>query len=103
MNTLFLQEIITFASRKKKKVMNAYKFNTRVSDAGTITLPFDSSLYNTDVEVFIMPSNRNTTEKSRFSASDFISKWRGCVKGMENVTDEEIVNIKHEYLKQKHA
>jgi len=87
--------------KRKKKIMNAYKFNTRVSDAGTITLPYDSHLYNTDVEVFVVPVNRNESiEKSRFSASDFISKWRGCIKGMENVSDEELDRIKHEYLKQ---
>jgi hypothetical protein len=95
--------MITFVSKKKKKVMNAYKFNTRVSDAGTITLPFDARLSNTDVEVFIVPINRNSTEKSSFSASDFISKWRGCVKGMENVSDKDLDRIKQEYLKQKHA
>jgi hypothetical protein len=83
--------------------MNAYKFNTIVSDAGTITLPFDSHLRNTEVEVFVVPKSRNITEKSRFSANDFISKWRGCVKGMENVSDEELDCVKHEYLKQKHA
>ena len=83
--------------------MNAYKFSTRVSDAGTITLPFGSHLYNTDVEVFILPANPKLTEKGRFSASDFINKWRGCVKGMENVSDEELDRIKHEYLKQKYA
>ena len=84
--------------------MNAYKFNTRVSDAGTISLPYDSHLYNTDVEVFIVPVNRNESiDKSHFSANDFISKWRGCVKGMENVSDEELDHIKYEYLKQKYA
>ena len=56
----------------------------------------DSSLHNTDVEVFIVLANRNITEKNRFSASDFISKWRGCVKGMENVYDEELDSIKHD-------
>ena len=83
--------------------MNAYKFNTRVSNAGTITLPFDTHLYNTDVEVFIVPANYNLTEKCSFSASDFISKWRGCVKGLENVSDEELDRIKQENLKQKYA
>jgi len=82
--------------------MNAYKFNTRLSDAGTITLPYNSHLYNTDVEVFVVPANRNESiEESRFSASDFIRKWQGCIKGMENVSDEELDRIKHEYLKQK--
>ena len=90
--------MIIFVGRIKKEIMNAYKFNTRVSDAGTITLPYDSHLYNTDVEVFIVPANHNSMEKSRFSASDFINKWRGCVKGMENVSDEELDRIKHEYL-----
>ena len=83
--------------------MNAYKFNTRVSDAGTITLPFDSHLYNTEVEVLIVQVDSNSKEKSNFSANDFISKWRGCVKGMENVSDEELDRIKHERLKQKYA
>jgi len=95
--------MIIFVGGKKKKVMNAYKFITRVSDAGTITLPFDSHLCNADVEVFIVPVNHTSTEKNRFSASDFISKWQGCVKGMENVSDEKLDLIKHEYLKQKHA
>jgi hypothetical protein len=95
--------MITFAGRKKKEIMNAYRFNTRGSDAGTITLPFDSHLYNTDVEVFIVPANRNLIEKKHFSASDFINRWQGCVKGMENVSDEELDRIKHEYLKQKYA
>jgi len=84
--------------------MNAYKFITRVSDAGTITLPYDSHLCNTDVEIFVVPVNRNeSTEKSRFSASDFIRKWRGCIGGLENVSDEELDLIKYEYLKQKYA
>ena len=81
--------------------MNAYKFNTRVSDAGTITLPRGSQLYNTDVEVFVVPVNRSeSAEKNRFSAGDFIRKRRGCVKDMENASDEEFDRIKHEYLKQ---
>jgi len=84
--------------------MNAYKFNTRVSDAGTITLPNDSNLYNTDVEVFIVPVNHNESiEKRRFLASDFISKWKGCIKGMESISDEELDRIKYSYLKQKYA
>ena len=48
-----------------------------------------------------MPATRNSTEKNRFSANDFINKWQGCVKGMENISDEELDRIKHEYLKQK--
>ena len=84
--------------------MNAYKFNTRVSDVGTITLPSDSHLYNTEVEVFVLPANRNESiEQNRFPASDFVRKWQGCIKGMENISDEELDRIKHDYLKQKYA
>jgi len=84
--------------------MSAYKFSTRVSDSGMITLPFDSHLYNTDVEVLVMPANKNKSiEKSRFSANDFISKWKGCIKGKENISDEELDHIRHDYLKQKYA
>jgi len=95
--------MITFGCRKQKEIMNAYKFNTRVSEAGTITLPHDSHLYSKDVEVFVVPVSHNESiEKRRFSAGDFISKWQGCVKGMENVSDEELDSIKHEFLKQKY-
>ena len=84
--------------------MNAYKFSTRVSDVGTITLPCDSHLYNTDVEVFVVPANHNESiEQSRFSASDFVRKWQGCIKGLENVSDEELDRIKHDCLKQKYS
>jgi hypothetical protein len=83
--------------------MQAYKFNTKVSDTGTITLPYNLHLRNTDVEVSVVPVSKNISiEKKSFSANDFISKWKGCIKGMENISDEEIDNIKHEYLKQKH-
>ena len=84
--------------------MNAYKFNTRVSDNGTITLPYGSRLCNTEVEVFVVPASSGETMKTnRFSASDFIKKWQGSVKGMENISDEELDRIKHERLKQKYA
>ena len=84
--------------------MNAYKFNTRVSDVGTITLPYGAHLYNTDVEVFVVPASRKESlRKNNFSANDFIRKWQGCVKGMENISDQELDNIKYEHLKQKHA
>jgi hypothetical protein len=84
--------------------MNAYKFYTRVSDTGTITLPYGSRLYDTDVEVFVVPvSNEKTTKERRFSASEFVSKWRGSIKGMENVSDEDLDRIKYEHLKRKYA
>ena len=86
--------------------MNVYKFNTRISGNGTITLPYGSDLFNTDVEVSIVPKHHiEVTEinNKRFLANDFINKWKGCVRGMENISDEELKYAKHEYLKQKYA
>ncbi|MCL2329372.1 MAG: hypothetical protein FWC39_12780 [Bacteroidetes bacterium] len=84
--------------------MNAYKFNTRVSSTGTITLPYNSHLYDTDVEVFVVSANsKETIKPKRFSANDFIKKWQGSIKGMETITDEELEHIKHERLKQKYV
>ena len=88
---------------KKEKDMNAYKFNTRVSGNGTIVLPYGANLYNADVEVFIIPTREIKNQKNSFSANNFINKWKGCIKGLEHVTDEEFDNIKYEYLKQKYA
>jgi hypothetical protein len=81
--------------------MNAYKFNTRISDNGTITLPYGSHLRNADVEVFIVPLQETKAQQNSFSANDFINKCKGCIKGMEHITDEELDNIKYECLKQK--
>ena len=85
--------------------MNAYKFNTRVSKSGTITLPCDYNLYDKEVRLIVLPLNKQEVEieeKSK-NASDFLKKWSGAFKGMENVTDEELDNMKYEYLKEKYA
>jgi hypothetical protein len=35
--------------------MRAFKFNTRISEDGTIHLPFTPSLFNKEVELIIVP------------------------------------------------
>ena len=35
--------------------MQAYKFDTRISKDGTITIPFTLDLYGHDVEIIILP------------------------------------------------
>jgi len=33
----------------------AYKFDTRISDRGTISLPYEAMLFDKDVEVIVIP------------------------------------------------
>jgi len=84
--------------------MDVYKLNTRVSKSGTITLPYDLNLHDKEVKLIILPLNKQKmkTEKNVQNANDFIKKWSGAFKGMENVTDEELDNMKYEYLKEKY-
>ena len=80
--------------------MNAYKFNTKVSESGTITLPYEYNLYDKEVRLIVVPLNNQKMEVER--KSDFLQKWSGAFKGLENITDEDIDNMKYEYLKEKH-
>ncbi|MDR0833106.1 MAG: hypothetical protein LBN93_02820 [Candidatus Symbiothrix sp.] len=80
--------------------MQAYKFDTTISEKGTISLPSEPQLFNMEVEVIIVPKGKNNNkEKKDHSASDFLKKWSGVFK---NMTDEEIDNAKYEYLMKKH-
>jgi len=82
--------------------MNVYKFNTRVSRRGTITLPCNLDLHDKEVRLIILPLNRQKAEMETQDASDFLKKWSGAFKGLENITDEELDNMKYEYLKEKY-
>jgi len=35
--------------------MQAYKFNTRISERGIISLPHEPGLFNTEVEIIVIP------------------------------------------------
>jgi hypothetical protein len=43
--------------------MQPYKFDTRISEDGVITLPFAPALFNRDVEITIVPKQKSTTGK----------------------------------------
>jgi hypothetical protein len=79
--------------------MQAYKFDTRVSEEGIISLPFEPLLFNTEVEIIILPKAKPIKKEKTNSASDFLKKWSGAFK---NVSDEELDNAKYEYLMEKH-
>ena len=82
--------------------MQAYKFDTRISERGIISLPHEPELFNTDVEIIILskPKKKAKEKKENYSAKDFLRDWTGILKDM---SDEELENAKYEYLKEKHG
>ena len=36
-------------------MMQAYKFNTHISDKGTISLPYEPTLFDKEVEIIVIP------------------------------------------------
>ena len=74
--------------------MRAFKFNTRISKDGTIQIPFTPSLFNTEVEIIIVP----TEEKKRIKKAGrkFVEKWAGFLNS--NDTDSS----KFDYLSEKY-
>jgi len=85
--------------------MNAYKFKTKVSDSGIISLPYEPHLYNKNVEIIVIPMIKREiiNKKNRPNkALEFVNKWKGVFNGLENITDEEIDNLRYERLKERY-
>jgi hypothetical protein len=60
--------------------MLAYKFDTRISGNGTISIPFEPVLFNTEVEIIILPKSK-VKEEPEYSGEDFreiqmIKAWK---------------------------
>jgi hypothetical protein len=74
--------------------MRAFKFDTRISKDGTIQIPFTPSLFNTEVEVIIVPKE----EKKRIKKAGrkFVEHWAGFLNS--NDTDSS----KFDYLSEKY-
>lgn len=74
--------------------MRAFKFDTRISKDGTIQIPFTPSLFNTEVEVIIVPKE----EKKRIKKAGrkFVEQWAGFLNS--NDTDSS----KFDYLSEKY-
>jgi hypothetical protein len=56
--------------------MKEYRFNARISDNGIFSLPIEPTLYNTDVEIIILP-RKNKEEKMSDKENNF-GKWAGA-------------------------
>ncbi|GHT49070.1 hypothetical protein AGMMS49982_01700 [Bacteroidia bacterium] len=78
--------------------MQAYKYDTKISEAGIISLPYEPQLFNMDVEVIIVPKAQ-PIQRKQTAVEHFLETWSGAFKDM---TDEELDNAKYKYLKEKH-
>ena len=74
--------------------MKPYKFITRISEDGTIQIPYKKELQNKEVEVIIMPRTQNKNKETK--ATDFVRKWAGFLK------DSETDKAKYDYLSSKY-
>jgi len=74
--------------------MKAYRCKTKISNSGNIKIPINPSLYNTRVEIIILPEENHPDNK--ISAKEFIETWAGFMKNPD--TD----NMKYEYLSEKY-
>ena len=75
--------------------MQAYKFETRISKTGKISLPIQNQLYNKEVEIFIIPKKAQA-KTSSMNPMEFINKWSGFFSNQN--TDD----LKYQYLTEKH-
>jgi hypothetical protein len=73
-----------FEEMEKDTIMEAYKFETTVSENGTIQLPEASKFANRKIEVSIVIKQQigqeNTTNEQ--TPEQFTDKWRGFLKGI---------------------
>jgi len=79
--------------------MHTYQIDTSISASGVISLPEMPYLYNKKVKLIIISSEDNSTEinqrkqaMERLLGRQDITHW----------TDDELDNIKYEYLKEKY-
>ena len=82
--------------------MQTYQIDTSVSDSGVINLPEMPYLHNKQVKLIIIsPDDTTPTLEQRRQAIERIMKRRETTT-LKHYTDEELDNIRYEYLKEKH-
>ena len=81
--------------------MQTYKFDTKISENGMISLPYAMpDLYGRDVELFIVVPQQKKEQKpiKQTKAQEFVAQWAGFLK-RENIDTEK---AKYEYLSEKY-
>jgi len=81
--------------------MQAYKFDTRVSETGIISLPHEPQLFNMEVEIIVIPKTKikRKGDQKKDAVENFIEKYSGCLK---NLPEEDPNDLRYEYLKRKY-
>ena len=81
--------------------MQAFKFDTRISETGIILLPFEPQLFNKDVEVIVLPKVKEKEQEQTTKGTavlDFIQKWTGAF----HVDNNDCNQARYEYLMEKY-
>jgi len=82
--------------------MQAYQIDTSISKRGVIKLPEMPYLYNKKVKLFIISSEDNSSEfEQRKQAMERLLKRQNSIP-VCHLTDDELDNIRHENMKEKH-
>ncbi len=79
--------------------MDAYKFNVRIGDDGSIQLPYQVDLVNREAKIFIVPKAQKTVGQGRErKGQDFVKKWSGFIS--ENTKFQSKSRI--DFIKEKY-
>lgn len=74
--------------------MRAFKFYTRISKDGTIQIPFTPSLFNTEVEIIIVP--KELKKSTQNAGKEFVNEWAGFLN------NDDTDSSKLDYLSEKY-
>ncbi|MDR0749378.1 MAG: hypothetical protein LBF62_07385 [Tannerellaceae bacterium] len=80
--------------------MQAYKFDTRITKDGIISLPFVPVLFDQEVEIIILPKTEIKETAHKITPSEFIRKWSGVIK---DIPPDDTGDLRYEYLKKKYG
>lgn len=75
--------------------MKAFRFKTKVTEKGTIHIPFNLTRYDQEIEIIILTKPK--TGKKKITAKEFVKKWSGMLK---EVNPEQ---SKFDYLSEKYS
>ena len=82
--------------------MQTYQIDASVSDKGVISLSSMPYLYNKKVKLIIISTDDNAMEsEQRKHAMERLLKRQDAMQ-VSHWTDEELDNLRYDYLKEKH-
>jgi hypothetical protein len=65
----------------KRLDMRAFKFNTTISKDGTIQIPFNPSLFSTEVEIIIV--SKEERKRIQKAGRKFVEQWSGFLNASD--------------------